>query len=58
MRRAMHWQGCVRASPRACSPARFQAKWIPVRGKKTRPNENGAFSSEVDTGSRQENAFK
>ncbi|MBU6462560.1 MAG: hypothetical protein KGR71_07970 [Proteobacteria bacterium] len=33
--------------------------WIPVGVKKTRQNKNSrAFSSEVDTGSREENASK
>jgi hypothetical protein len=36
-------------------PERFQAKWRPVRVKKTRQTTR-AFSSEVATGSRQENA--
>jgi len=39
------------------SYARFRAKWMPVRVKKTRQkNEPGAFSSEVVADSREENA--
>jgi hypothetical protein len=34
-------------------PKRFQAKWGPVRVKKTRQKDK-AFSSEVGTGSREE----
>jgi hypothetical protein len=38
---------------------RFRAKWEPVRVKKMRQNRNPkAFSSEVGTGSREENASK
>jgi hypothetical protein len=45
---------------RGCfDPERFRAKWIPVRVKKMRQNKKTrAFSSEVGTGSRQENASK
>jgi hypothetical protein len=36
----------------------FRAKWIPVRVKKMRQSKEDAFSSEVDTGSREENPKK
>jgi hypothetical protein len=41
----------------AGKPQRFRAKRAPVRVKKTRQNKE-AFSSEVESGSRQENASK
>ena len=41
---------------RANLPEHFRAKWMPVRVKKMRKSKPGAFSSEVDAGSREENA--